>query len=803
MTARFRPNGQERRRFFNGTLPIGALLLGGCGGAGQTAPSVIAAPPPPAVSTPAPTPTPPSVPVENFNTQEYLRSDGANYHDASIAWGRGVSGAGVTVAIIDSGIDADSPEFAGRLHPMSADVAGGARGFDDVGSDGHGTNVAQLLLGARNDRGTVGIAWGATLLALRADRPGSCLDGSASGRDRGCRFSDVAIAAGLDRAVSAGTRIVNISLGGGAPTSVLLDAVDRATAAGVLIIVSAGNNGESTDPAVDPSNPDPFARAVLQAGNGLVIVAGANSETGAISSFSNRAGASASNYLLALGDRLCCDYDNGDLRREVTTDGSFVFVVSGTSYSAPQIAGAATLLAQAFPNLSGKQIVDLLLTTATDVGPLGTDSVNGRGILNIPRAFAPQGATTLAGTSIALPADRLLGGYSGAMGDAAVRDAAPAVMLDGYQRAYELHLNRLMAMPMNGRPALFPALAARGRDFSAGGSAVAFSVSVDPGRGHADLMPLHVGPDQRHEARLLAGSMIMRLSSVASVGLSANRSVDALTAMMGGRDGNAFVVADPAYSARLLGFRSVTGSAVRVAVAPGSTLAVSAEQGDVDALLRARRQHDPAMLDRQSRYALWSFGVDRTVVVGSSQWEGRLTATMLTENASLLGARWSALLGGAGARSVLIDGHARVELGQRSRIDLQWREGWTHARSAGLVAGSSPIRTRAWALDVAQRDLLVAGDHLALRVAQPLRVEAGGLLLDVPTGYDYATLMATHGRVTMPLAPVGREHVVEAAWTVPAWGGVLTLNGFWRDEPGHVQAAGDDLGAAVRFALGF
>jgi hypothetical protein len=152
---------------------------------------------------------------------------------------------------------------------------------------------------------------------------------------------------------------------------------------------------------------------------------------------------------------------------------------------------------------------------------------------------------------------------------------------------------------------------------------------------------------------------------------------------------------------------------------------------------------------------------------------------------------------------MLLDGEAAFELRRHWQLGLQWREGWTRAHAGGLIAAGVPIRSRAWALDIARRGVLNQGDRLALRVAQPVRVESGGLWLNVPTGYDYATQMVTRGQVEMPLTPIGREHVVEAAWTTPAWGGALTLNGFWRNEPGHVAAAPDDLGAAVRFSLGF
>jgi hypothetical protein len=710
----------------------------------------------------------------------------------------------VTVAVIDSGVDADSPEFAGRLHPMSADVAGGARGFDDANSDGHGTNVAQLLLGARNDIGTVGVAWNATLLALRADRPGSCTDLTATASDeRGCRFTDAAIAAGVDRAVSARAKVINISLGGSAPAQILIDAVHRATSAGVIIIVSAGNDGDSTDPANDPNNPGPFASGLLRAGNGLVIIAGSNNGTGQISGFSNRAGTGAASYLLALGERICCDYENGDLRRDVTADGSFVFLINGTSYSAPQIAGAAALLAQAFPNLTGRQIVDLLLTTATDVGPTGTDAVHGRGILNIPRAFAPQGPTSLAGTTVALPLDRAVGGYSAAMGDAALRASTPTLVLDAYQRAYAVRLGALMQPVPARHSMLLSGLAGQVRHVSGGNAAMALSLAVQPHPPLHALMPDAPNGADAARARLLAGTVMVRLSQAASFGIAVERGGDGLSTMLAGRRGGAFLVADGAAANEVAGLRGTAGTALRLALAPKVAMSMTAERGSVAAIVPGQRIADPSGLDRAASYSRFGMAIDQHIDRGRFGLDGRAGLSVLTERAGVLGARWSALLGQSGGRTLFVDGAAHVELDRRWHVGAEWREGWSQTTGTGLIEGGSMVRTRAWALDVGRTGVLEPNDKLTLRLAQPLRVQSGGLIINAPVGYDYTSLTATQGRVEMPLAPIGREQVLEAVWTTPMWGGWLTVNSFWRDEPGHVAAARDDLGGAVRFALGF
>jgi subtilisin family serine protease len=118
----------------------------------------------------------------------------------------GATGKGVAIGIVDSGLDTSNPEFAGRISSASADVAG-ARGVD--GEDSHGTIVALVAAAGRNGSGVMGIAYEATVMGLRADTPGSCATAD------GCTFGDVAIAAGIDRAVTNGAKVINLSLGGG------------------------------------------------------------------------------------------------------------------------------------------------------------------------------------------------------------------------------------------------------------------------------------------------------------------------------------------------------------------------------------------------------------------------------------------------------------------------------------------------------------------------------------------------------------------------------------------------------------
>ena len=105
--------------------------------------------------------------------------------------------------------------------------------------------------------------------------------------------------------------------------------------------------------------------------------------------------------------------------------------------------------------------------------------------------------------------------------------------------------------------------------------------------------------------------------------------------------------------------------------------------------------------------------------------------------------------------------------------------------------------------NIAKESAFRPGDSFALRVMQPLRVRSGGLALSVPVSYDYSTLAAGYESRFFNLAPTGRELDVEAVYGVTALGGRLTANAFVRRQPGNIAALSPDVGAAMRFSLGF
>ncbi|MFC3712704.1 S8 family peptidase [Sphingoaurantiacus capsulatus] len=766
------------------TALAGAVFLTACGGGGgggtatiPTPPAGSATPTPTPVvlaPTPAPTPTPTPTPASiNYNTTEYTRSSGAVHMNAITAYNRGATGAGVTVAVLDSGVDTDSAEFSGRIHTASQDIAGSGRGIDD--SDGHGTSVAATLLAARNDNAIQGAAFGATLLALRTDTVGSC------GSTDGCQHSDNSLARAIDVAVTSGARVINMSLGGSSANANLRNAIARATTAGAIVVISAGNDGAA--------QPDPLALiATDMVARNQVIIAGSVGtalDPAAMSSFSNKAGTGAARYLAALGYRVR-SFDN--------TGQSFLY--SGTSYAAPQVSAAAALLISAFPNLTAAQVVELLFTSATDGGVAGTDPDFGRGILSLTRAFQPIGGTSLAGSAIPVTDDN--GILGGAFGDGVQLGSAlqGAVILDGFDRAFAIDLAGTIAAAPVQRP-LAGRLADRTRGVGVGGDNGYLFLNIAPATSTRPWVGLaQIGVDSQAGDRMQAtsGLIASRLDATTRMGVAVGYGAETLLgSMTGGNPDGAFITgADPLTAAGFAAHDRTSTAFTRQAGRWSLGFAAS-----------HARANDPRRFgfDRQREGSVDTVAIEAARRVGPV--ELRLGVSQMNESDSVLGSWSGPALGLQGARTRFANIHAKLPLGSGFILGAGARQGWTNAETGGgLVTRADGIRSFGFQFDVA-KERLFGGDRFDLRIAQPLRVSGGSLQLAVPVDYDYATLATRFENRSANLTPSGRELDVEAAYSVTLLGGEVGTHVYWRNEPGHVAARRDDLGAALRYRVGF
>lgn len=787
--------------------PLGSAMLtlalatacSGSGGSGGVSPIPAPSPSP----TPTPTPTPSPSPTSSFLTAEYRRSSGPSQHDAITAWAAGNFGTGVTIGIIDTGIDTDNPEFAGRIAEASRDVVGSNRGGLDNPDDDHGTQVALTAAAARDGLGIMGIAYNATIAMFRADSVGSCAPSTGNVTESGCYFEDDAIVTGIDEAVAAKARIINLSLGGGSPSFALRNAISRAAQAGVVIVVSAGNDGKSTEDGIDPTNPDPFARGLRGAGNGNVIIAGSVDENNVISGFSNKAGEEAQWYLAARGEDVCCVYENGTMKVVSNPDGTTsTYVVSGTSFSAPQIAGAAALLLQAFPKLTAVEVVDLLLTTArTAAGTADIDPIYGHGILDIAAAFAPQGQTSLAGSTTAMPLGDSTAVTSAPMGDAGAANATlSAIVLDKYQRAYQVDLGAGFSTARQ-QARLAPALERETRNVSMGNDALSLAFSVDAS-GRVAQMPwsgqLRLAPDDAVKARVLATRAVARLAPNAKIAFAFSQGADGLVAQLQGRNQPAFLIARAPIDDVGFGRNQSFSFAMRHQL--GKTgLTIAAEHGSAISaapVLDGSSNLGWTQLNPANRIGV-TFDRDFGAV------KAALGASWLGERRTFLGAVFHNGFGAGGANSLFLDANGEWRFADNWRLGGAWRSGYTWANTGGTVGHGSRLRSSAWSIDLGRDNLIQPGDTLGLRLSQPLRVESGGLRLTLPVAYSYDTLSPTYADRLVSLSPHGRELDAELMWRGPLYTGSAMVSLFYRRNPGHFAEAAADKGLAASWSWQF
>ena len=368
------------------------------------------------METPPTSPSPPDLP--DRNSWEYTRNWGVEDTGAYAAWSHGATGKGVTVAVVDSGVDIEHPDLGENIAPSSIDIEPGRDALD--GPFSHGSRVASILAAPLNGTGTLGIAYNANVMAIRAD----------TGQGNDPQFMTTALFNAIQYAVENDAKIINLSLGNTQPLHAAFEAIlEYAIDNGVIFAISAGN-----DAGTSPKWPGRYASDPRFAGS--IIVVGAHDYDGGMSDFSNRAGDSASAYITAPGSGLVTDCRDNSC-----------WTVKGTSYATPAVAGAMALLKEAFPNLEGQEIVDILLRTAADAGDPGTDIQWGRGKLDIAAAFQPIGTTSTpsASSAASVELDTPVGVYlGGPFGDAMSRTTAlTTVAYDDYDRLFTINAGEI------------------------------------------------------------------------------------------------------------------------------------------------------------------------------------------------------------------------------------------------------------------------------------------------------------------------------------------------------------------------
>lgn len=282
-------------------------------------------------------------------------------------------GQGVTVAVVDSGVDLHHPDLAANLVP-----GWDAVDHDDVPQDlnGHGTHVAGIVAAAANEIGTVGAAPQASIMPIRV------LDANGAG-------SDAAIAEGIRWAVDNGADIINLSLGQAGLMGRLSKggdinkAIREATAAGVIVVAAAGNEGQ--------------AGQQYRIGVDAVVV-NASDHSGAIAEFSNVGDVRA---ITAPGVGIYSTSPQAP--STLWPEGTQGFAsLDGTSMATPIVSGVLALALSS--GMAPQAALDAVFATAN---PGTGDPLLGAGIVDAGAALgvtAPVALATPVPTATAAPA---------------------------------------------------------------------------------------------------------------------------------------------------------------------------------------------------------------------------------------------------------------------------------------------------------------------------------------------------------------------------------------------------------------
>ena len=279
--------------------------------------------------------------------------------NAPEAWVQGYTGQGITVAVIDSGVDITHEDLSANIWRNTDEILG--NGIDDDGNGyiddtygwnfggnnnnilpdfsvegaGHGTHVAGTIAALNNDLGSTGVAYNAKIMALKL----------ADVDDQGHFTNSGNLAEAIHYAVDNGARVVNMSLRW-TDSDELQSAFAYAASHNVITVSSAGNSGLSS-PAQAP------AKYATQYG----VTVGAVDIDGDIADFSNRAGSDSSiDYVVAPGVNIYSTFPDDNYK-----------LLDGTSMASPHVAGVVALMLSANPNLTADQVRQILASTATGV----------------------------------------------------------------------------------------------------------------------------------------------------------------------------------------------------------------------------------------------------------------------------------------------------------------------------------------------------------------------------------------------------------------------------------------------------
>ena len=822
---------------------MAVFLLTACGGSGGTRSLTPVAAPVPAAAPLQLThslwlspprslvPDPETRRIEFRSADEFRNQPALALINADYAYARGATGEGVTLGVIDTGINREHIEFAApdKLHPDS-DLSYGTNIAPNALD--HGTAVGGVMAARRDPEragdNMHGVAFDAQVLSLgiplgEPDPDYVPVETS----DFGGSGSDVFFAP-LFREMNAKTAAVNLSFGvpgniegynaaelrAVLPQFIAAAAQEDVAPADRAIYVWAAGNAQGRrrpDGTIEEARSVelmpglPYLLPELR-GHYLATVA-VDTDTGRLADFSSRCGVAADFCLAAPATFIMVPF----------RDGYTTLEIGGTSLAAPLVTGAVGLLTQLYRNqLGADEIVERLLATADKTGIYADAQTYGQGLLDLDAATRPQGESRLPiGASLAGPAvNRALSALASApaFGDALPRgldgreiaafdslDAPFFSPLNSYLRTpsplgVEERLHALGGDPRGALRQLAPGFGMRLRETQAPVSERGFGLArhlaalgPETGPGTETGFDWQGAPENRLDALWLSGDTDwgrVFLGLRGSVGWDLGLYAAGALTPGAFSDGAAFV------SPYLALARDGGAAGLEWTLGQGA-LRAAAFHGGADwdkgrLWTQGPRPGLPQTSGPERNYgALLEYGS----APGASRGVA-LQAGWLWEPGSLMGSRPQGAFGGLRGQTGFAGLAAHARLGDRWMAFAAAHAGWSRpsVEDAGMLRGVSALRTSSFELGATRHGFLGEDGQLSLRLSQPLRVESGHAALRWAAGRTRQRQLLTE-QARLNLEPSGRQLDLELAYRRPWAGGWADLATIATRDVQHTRGA--------------